>query len=64
MRCASKRSFDPYRMRLKVRSGSDVVVLECDAYAVFDDEAMMLIVSDHTLVEENETKGFEIVWVV
>ena len=51
-------------MRVLLRSGTAVIEAECDAYAVFDDDAALLIVSDHTLIEESDMKGFEVVWIV
>lgn len=51
-------------MRLRIRSGTDELDLECDAYAVFDDGAGLLLVSDHTLIAEDDLSGFELVWIV
>ena len=51
-------------MRVRIRSDGSVIELECDAYAVFDKEAALLLISDHTLVEEEDLGGFEIVWIV
>lgn len=51
-------------MLIRLRSDSSVIELDCDAYALFDREAGLLIVSDHTLIEEQDIDGFELVWVV
>jgi hypothetical protein len=51
-------------MRIRLRNEGSVIELECDAYALFDSEAMLLIVSDHTLIDRADTEGFEIVWIV
>lgn len=51
-------------MRIRIRSDASVIEIECDAYAVFDDDAALLLVSDHTLLEGDDLNGFEIVWIV
>lgn len=51
-------------MRVRLRSCGEVVEFACDAYAVFDEEAALLLVSDSTLLESEDLDRFEIVWIV
>lgn len=51
-------------MRIRIRSGSDEIELECDSYAVFDEDAGLLLVSDHTLITGADALGYELVWIV
>ena len=51
-------------MLVRLRSGDDVIELQADGYAVFDEDAGLVIISDHTLLRKEEFPDLEVLWIV